>query len=107
MSEIVITQDDQGRTIEAQQGDTIVFHLEENLATGYGWELDSVEGFAVELTDSTYNQSPGTLMGRGGMRVLRFIAKEPGSQEIHLRLHRSWDPPEKVLKEFNVKIHVR
>ena len=107
MSEIVITQRDQGRIIEAHQGDVIVFRLEENLTTGYGWELGTIEGSTLELIDSTYIESPGIVMGRGGMRVLRFMARSPGNQEIRLRLRRPWESLEKALKRLAVMIQVR
>ena len=107
MSEIVVTKQDQGRIIEAQQGDAIVFRLEENLTTGYGWEIETVEGSVVELIESTYIVAPGMAMGRGGMRVLRFVARSPGSQEIRLILRRPWDPPDRVLEHLKVTIRVR
>jgi predicted secreted protein len=107
MSEIVVTQQDQGRIFDAQQDDVIVFRLEENLATGYGWEVEPLEGFVVELIESTYVEAPGMAIGRGGMRVLRFVAKSTGTQEIHLRLRRSWDPPDRALEQLEVTIRVR
>ena len=107
MPEIVITQHDQGRIIEAHQGDTIVFRLEENPTTGYEWEVETVRGLILEFIDSTYLESPGILMGRGGMRVLRYLAKSPGKQETHLRLRRSWDLPDKALNRLDVTIQVR
>lgn len=107
MSEIVVTRHDQGSIFEAQQDDVIVFRLEENLATGYGWEVEPVEGSVIKLIESTYVEAPGMAMGRGGTRVLRFVAKSPGSQEIHLRLRRSWDPPDRALEHLEVTIRVR
>ena len=74
MSEISVTRQDQGSVFEAHQDDVIVFRLEENLTTGYGWEVETVEGSLVELIDSTYLEATGTAMGRGGTRVLRLVA---------------------------------
>jgi len=107
MSEIAVTGHDQGRVIEAQTGDLIVFRLEENLTTGYGWEAKSVEGSAVELIESNYVEATGKTIGRGGTRVLRFLARSPGSQEIHLQLRRPWEPPDKALDHmtFTIRVH--
>ena len=107
MSEIVVTGHDQGSVFEAHQGDRIVFRLEENLSTGYGWEAAAVEGSVVELVESTYVKDPGIAMGRGGTRILRFVAVSPGSQDIHLVLRRQWDPSDKVQKRLDVTIRVR
>lgn len=107
MSEIVITQSDQGKTIDAQQGDVIVLSLEENIATGYGWEIESNKGTVLTLEQSNYNDDVGMEMGRGGTRALRFGASALGSQEICLQLRRPWDPPEKAIKQFSITIQVR
>ena len=107
MSKIIITQNDQGKTIEAHQGDEIVFRLEENLTTGYGWEVEPIESSKLELIDSNYIPSPPIVMGRGGMRVLRLVARSPGNHEIHLKLRRSWESPDKALSRLDVLIKVR
>ncbi len=107
MSEIFVTRHDNGRIIEAHPGDVIMFRLEENLTTGYGWEVETVEGSMVELIESTYVEAPGKALGRGGTRVLRFVAKSPGSQEVRLRLRRPWDPPDGALEHLDMKIRVQ
>lgn len=105
MSEIVITQNYLGNIIEAHLGDLIVFHLEENLTTGYGWEVET-KGSVVEFIESTYAEAHRMTMGRGGMRVIRFAARSLGSQEIRLRLHRPWDPSDSVLEHVDTTIRV-
>lgn len=106
MSEILVTQHDLGSIIEAHQGDVIVIRLEENLTTGYGWEVKT-GGSVVELIESTYIEATEKALGRGGTRVLRFAARSPGSQEILLKLRRPWDPPDRVLEHLDVTIRVR
>jgi predicted secreted protein len=107
MSEIVVEQDDLESIIEADLGDVIVLHLEENLTTGYGWEVET-EGSVVELIESTHiDKTTKVLMGSGGMRVLRIATRSPGSQEIHMRLRRPWESPDKALKDLDVTILVR
>lgn len=107
MSEIVVTRHDKGSIFEAHRDDVIVFRLEENMSTGYGWEVGAVDSSVVELIESTYTEAPGMAMGRGGTRILRFVARSPGSQEIHLRLRRPWDPPDRALEHLEVTIRVQ
>jgi len=107
MSEISVTRHDDGRAFEASRKDVIVLRLEENLTTGYGWEADAGDGSVVELIESEYIEASGKEIGRGGMRVLRFVAKSPGSQDIRLKLRRPWDSPDKALQQMVVKIQVR
>ncbi len=106
MSKIVVEQDDLGNVIEADPGDVIVLHLEENLTTGYGWEVET-EGSVVELIESNHVENTEIAMGCAGMRILSFATRSPGSKEIHLRLRRPWDPPDKALKHLDVTIRVR
>jgi predicted secreted protein len=106
MSEIVVTQQDLGDIIEANREDVIVIRLEENLTTGYQWQVET-EGRVVELIESTYLEAPGIAMGRGGKRILRFRAKSTGSQEIRLKLRRPCDPPDKSAEQLDVTIRVK
>ena len=107
MSEISVTRQDQGNVFEARQDDMIVFRLEENLTTGYGWEVETAEVSVVKFIESTYFEATGMAIGHDGTRVLRFVARSPGSQDIRLRLRRPWDPPEKAPEHLKVTILVR
>jgi len=108
MSEIVVTRDKQGSFIEAKKNDIIVFHLDENLTTGYIWEIEkAVYQPVVELVDSSYTEFPGKLLGRGGTRIMRFVAKFEGDQEIRLTLRRSWEPFDKAIEHLQVTVKVR
>jgi len=107
MSEIVVTRQDRDRIIEARRSDVIVFRFEENMTTGYGWEVKTVEGSVVELIESIYVEATGMAIGRGGTRILRFEARSPGSSEIQLQLRRPWDPPDKALDHMDFTIRVQ
>jgi inhibitor of cysteine peptidase len=107
MSEILITPSDKGRMFEASQGDVIVIRLDENITTGYGWEISAIDGPFVELSPSVYSEAPGTLMGRGGTRTFRFKAKSPGGGQIQLRLRQPWETEDVVAERFAVNIRVR
>jgi inhibitor of cysteine peptidase len=107
MPEILITLSDKGRVFEVSQGDVIVIHLDENITTGYGWEISAIDSPFVELSPSVYSQAPGTRMGRGGTRIFHFQAKSPGSGQIQLKLRRPWEPEDEVAERFGVNIRVR
>ena len=101
-----MTQSDRGRTVDVRSGDVIVIRMTENLTTGYGWEIKPDEGTVLSLKDSNYVEATGTAMGRGGMRVLRFVALTQGSQEIRLQLRRPWDPSDKAIEQFDITVRV-
>ena len=107
MSEIVVTRNDQGRTIEVHPDDVIVLRLDENLTTGHSWELEPTDSSVIELIDSTHTAAPAIAMGQGGVRTVRFAARAAGSRDVGLRLRRPWEPPDNALDRFDVTVRVR
>lgn len=106
MSTIQIIPSDQGGTFTANLGDMIVIRLEENLTTGYQWEIALIDNQIVELVDSDYSPIPTAGVGSGGTRTTRFIAKSSGSGQIQLRLRRSWEPIDAAVAHFAINIQV-
>ncbi|MFH7029559.1 MAG: protease inhibitor I42 family protein [Heteroscytonema crispum UTEX LB 1556] len=104
MSEILIEQSNQGRSVNVNQSDVIVIRLQENLTTGYQWEIGVIDSSVVEMLDSDYLPTSGTLIGGGGTRIFRFKAKSSGCGQIQLRLRRSWDPANSEIERFEVNI---
>jgi inhibitor of cysteine peptidase len=107
MAEVVISQADQGNTIEVQQGDLIVIQIDENPTTGYRWELGAYGQPVVEFADSDYQSPTGAGMGGGGTRTFRFRAATEGRSTIQLKLRRSWEPEDVILETFDVNIWVQ
>lgn len=108
MSEILITLLDHGSTCMANQGDVILIRLEENITTGYQWNIGTIDSSTVELLDSEYTSKQGEgLLGSPGTRTFRFRAKSSGSVPIRLRLRRSWDPVDTAIEHFEVTVQVQ
>ncbi len=111
MSEIIITQLDQGSTVRAKQDDVIVIRLEENLTTGYTWEIEVIDSSIIELLDSDYSSTPTPtrekIIGRGGTRTFRFRVKSSGQGQIQLGLRRSWESVNSAIESFEVNIRVK
>ena len=106
MSEVLITQPDQGSTIDAKQGDVIVIRLEETPGTAYQWEIGVIDSSIVELLDSNYSPPQKASMGSSGTRAFRFRVKSSGRGSIQLRSRRLWEPVESAIKSFEVNIRV-
>lgn len=107
MSTIQIIPSDQDGTFVANQGDMIVIHLEENLTTGYQWEIKQIDNQIVELVDSNYSPTPTARVGSGGTRTIRFITKSSGNGQIQLCLRRSWEPIDRAVAHFVINIRVQ
>jgi len=106
MSEMIIVQNDQGKTFEVCQGDPIMIRLEENPTTGYRWEIASVNQQIVEIVESNYEIASGGGIGGGGTRLFQLRAKSPGTTNFELNLRRSWEPENHVIDRFSVNIQV-
>jgi predicted secreted protein len=80
--QISLTSKDNGGTIKAAKGDTIVLKLDENPSTGYHWVMQFSGG--LKVTSSEYKQRSGTqnLVGAGGTRTWIIDVTESGTQAI-------------------------
>lgn len=109
MSEILITRLDHGSTCLANQGDVILIRLEENITTGYQWDIGMVDDSMVELLDSEYYSSSKKegLLGSPGTRTFRFKTKSSGTAPIRLRLRRPWDPVDTAIEYFEVFLQIQ
>lgn len=106
MSEIQITKIQSGSIVDASIGDLIIIRLDENLTTGYAWELEKNVSPVLDLIDTTYSEEPGELVGRGGTRTFRFRTNLSGSERVQLKLRRSWEPKEKSIDDFEITIKI-
>lgn len=106
MSEITVTQDDRGKSLEASVGDVILVQLEENPTTGYRWAVAEVDGRVLDLKESDYSRMDEAGIGGGGTRTFAFTAQSPGTTRTALQLRQEWDP-ENPEGRFEVTIHVR
>jgi predicted secreted protein len=112
MKEVLITQRDHGRILEAKQGAVITIRLEEPFASGYQWEQAVIDSAIVEHLDTDHTESATEiegkpLLGRPGTCTMRFRAKSSGSGPIQLRLRRPWEPEDAAVERFEVIVKVR
>jgi inhibitor of cysteine peptidase len=107
--QLELTAADNGKTVAAVVGQTIVISLEGNITTGYGWQTAELGGQAVEsLGKPAYVTRPHAagIVGVGGTFTFRLKAVRPGTSALKLIYVRPWEkdvPPEKT---FAVTIKV-
>lgn len=80
--------------LEMDVNHTLELTLEENPSTGFGWSLEKpLKLFKVEETylsdQKTSNES--TIVGKGGHKVFKLTAVEPGEELIHIQHARAWE----------------
>ena len=110
MPTITLTNADNGRTIEAREGDEIVLQLPENPTTGYRWHVDRVEGALEPEAESRLPEAapsppdPNVQFGRGGVRELRFRAVAPGTARLELKHWQAWEGERSVVERFALDV---
>ncbi len=107
MSKHTLTEADKGKTIEMHQGDRIVIQLKENPTTGYRWAIDKTDDQVLASQNAEFSPTPGTGIGGGGTRTFTFIAKQPGTVHLQLKLWRSWVGDSSIIDRYDVTIQVR
>lgn len=109
MALLTLTSSDNGKLIEARQGDEIILRLPENATTGYRWHIDRANGVIEQEQDSYHPDAsiqtdPNTQFGRGGVREFRFRANAPGTARLELKLWQAWEGEGSVVERFAVDI---
>jgi inhibitor of cysteine peptidase len=108
MTEIELTRNDNGKTVEAQVGDYVLIELPENPTTGYLWTLGVKEGTGTAtLSDSRYTVANDSGIGAGGMRTFLVNVRSPGIATIEIKLRRQWEPESAAIDRFNAVIKAR
>lgn len=105
MTEIKLTRNDNGKTVEAQVGESVVIELPENPTTGYIWTLDVKEGTGIAyLSNSMYVAANNSAIGGGGMRKFIINVQSTGIATIDIKLRHPWEPENTAIDRFNVII---
>jgi inhibitor of cysteine peptidase len=106
MATIQVTIAEEGTSIEAAVGDTMVLRLPDNPTTGYRWELEPVTGESMVLDASGYQPSGGAI-GSVGVATWTLHATAAGTTLIGAKRWRPWEGDASVLARFAVTVTVR
>jgi len=112
----VVTEADNGKTINLENGETFYLRLPENPSTGYRWELNLTQGLNVSLGPDNIpgeyyppEQPEGIeqpLVGAGGVRLWEIKAVAEGSQQVTGVYKRPWENETTEGETFTLYIEV-
>lgn len=79
--------------LEMDRGQTLEVILDENPSTGYVWTVDkNPELFKTEeIYEADQSKSEVPTVGKGGQKIYRFTATQPGEELLHLKHVRAWE----------------
>lgn len=106
VAEIVVDNEDAGKTFKAIQGNTILIRLKENSSTGYQWVIDLSDDRVISLKKTDYIPGTKKRIGSGGTRIYQLTAESSGSAKIILKLKNKWNPDGSVIDQFKVEVKV-
>ncbi len=105
----VITEVNNGTTINLENEETFYLRLKENPTTGYSWQLNLSKGLSL-LSDEYHppesNENEQPLVGAGGVRLWEIKAVAEGSQQITGIYKRSWENITGTEDNFTLNIEV-
>jgi inhibitor of cysteine peptidase len=107
MSTITLTQADKGKSITVHTGDEISINLTENPTTGYRWTIDQTGPTVLASQNPTFSSAPSGAIGSGGIRTFTFIAKQPGTVRLQLRLWRRWQGDSSIIDRYDITVQVQ
>jgi inhibitor of cysteine peptidase len=100
----VYTAADDGTSIEAGVGQSFSIVLAGNPTTGYGWQVEGIDGTVLTASEPVY-VSDSDLIGSGGTYTFTFTAAAAGDTEVRLVYLRSWEQAE-PLETFTMIVTV-
>ncbi len=84
------TAADDGSSVEAAVGDTIVVVLEGNPTTGYSWQVEAADATVLASAEPEYVVE-SDLIGAGGTYTFTFTALAEGETQVRLVYLRPWE----------------
>ncbi len=104
---VVLTEADDGKTVEVGRGEQLGIRLSENPTTGFRWEIDKNNPEILALSGDQNIQAADVGIGGGSQRVLSFEAKSEGIDHLELKLWREWEGERSVTRRYSVTVRVR
>jgi len=105
-----LRQMDDGSTVQAQMGDTIVVELDANPSTGFTWEAPTAAEDGVLKLKSSDFLSPAELnagqrvVGQGGTMRIVYQVAATGKATMELVYRRPWEKDVPPAKTYRVTI---
>lgn len=101
----LITEQDNGRTVDVRVGESVSINLPENATTGYRWAIDRYDREFVEAT-ATEPRYTANAIGSGGRVAFIFEGRKIGSGEIVLKQWRHWEGDSSITNRFRLRLNV-
>jgi inhibitor of cysteine peptidase len=104
---VSLGEQDDGRRVTVQVGDTVEVRLPENATTGYRWAPDAVDEDRLQplAADAAYPANGQT--GSGGYAVFRYRVRKAGEARLTLKYWRHFEGAGSEIRRFATTLEAR
>jgi inhibitor of cysteine peptidase len=103
---LMLSESDNGQTMDIRVGESVRINLPENATTGYRWAIDHYDEEFIEAL-ATEPRYKANAVGSGGEVAFIFKGKDIGPGEIVLKHWRHWEGESSVTKRFRIRLNVQ
>lgn len=106
MSEVTLSQLNNGQVVTLKRGEILILSLEENSTTGYRWSKPILNTQVLQLKNDNLKLANNIGIGSSGQRVFTFQANNLGQMKLQLQNCREWTAEESTVESFEVTVRV-
>jgi predicted secreted protein len=102
-----LTDADNGKTVVVPVGGQFDVALKGNASTGFQWQLDGIDGAAVQQTgkaEYVLDKNPKRMAGVGGKFVFHFKVRKAAKTNVRFAYFRPWEKDTPAARKVEVTI---
>jgi inhibitor of cysteine peptidase len=102
----VVTDADNGKTVQIKMGDVLEVRLSSNPTTGYEWSLQKQSTTLLKLSGQSSTKPKTSALGSPSVQIFDFAPTGKGTGVLMLHYVRSWEPPDPKEQQFNLHVTI-
>lgn len=104
---ITLTQENNGKVMELENGEVFRIELEELGSAGYQWHMEKLDQEYLELASKETKDRTERKVGAPVMAIWFLKAKKIGQTEIAMDHYRIWEGKDKASKHFSIRLIIK
>jgi predicted secreted protein len=104
VSELVVSELDDGKSVELGTTSVLRVHLKGQPSTGYAWRLETGDNELLKKVDESVDAAPN--IGGVDTQVFKFVGVAPGNLTLRFVNRRSWEQPSASSPVYTVNVTV-
>jgi inhibitor of cysteine peptidase len=102
---VVVTNADNGKTVDAAAGSTLSVQLPGNPSTGYTWSTDGdLPAMLTQDGEPSFEASSAGTPGSGGTMTMKYTVTAAGTGDLKLKYWRTFEPTVAPVSTFSVTV---